>query len=114
MKLNNKKILVTGGAGFIGSHLVDVLIKAKAKVIVVDDLSTGRRENINPKAVFYRLDMNSRKVENMFKKHKPEIIFHLAFNTSVPRSIENPLFDAKGISGSLNIFTAAIKNGVKK
>lgn len=108
------KILVTGGAGFIGSHLVDALIKKGARVLIIDNLSTGRKENINPKAVFYHIDMNDKKVEKIFKKEKPEIVFHLAFNTSVPESIADPLFDAQGITGSLHVFNCAYRNGVKK
>ena len=108
------KILVTGGAGFIGSHLVDALIKKGAEISIIDDLSTGRKENINPQATFYQMDMGDKRVADIFKKEKPEVVFHLAFNTSVPQSIEDPLFDAQGITGSLNIFRWARTNGVKK
>lgn len=114
MRIKRRKILVTGGAGFIGSHLVDALIKKGARVLIIDNLSTGRKENINPKAVFYRMDMNDKKVAKIFEKEKPEVIFHLAFNTNMHKSVQDPLFDAQGIYGSLNIFDAGYKNGVKK
>lgn len=114
MELKNKRILVTGGAGFIGSHLVNKLIDSGARVSIIDDLSTGRRENVNPKATFHHMDMNAKEVPEIFRKEKPEIVYHLAFNTSVPQSVKDPLFDARGISGSLNIFLASVETGVKK
>jgi len=113
-KINTMKILVTGGAGFIGSHLVDALIKKGAQVLIIDNLSTGRKKNINPKAIFYHMDMNDERVVKIFGKEKPEIVFHLAFNTNMHKSVEEPLFDAQGIIGSLNIFNLAHENGVKK
>lgn len=113
-KINNIKILVTGGAGFIGSHLVDALIEKGAGVSIIDNLSTGRKENINPRAVFYHIDMNDKRVVKIFKKEKPKIVFHLAFNTNMHKSVEDPLFDVQGIVGSLNIFNLARENGVKK
>ncbi len=98
------KILVTGGAGFIASHLVDRLIKEGHKVVIIDNLSTGRKENINPKAKFYKLDIQSPTVADVFKKEKPEIVFHLAAQIDVRKSVEDPLEDAKtNILGSLNI-----------
>ena len=68
MDINGKKILVTGGAGFVGSHLADALVGKGARVIVVDNLVTGVKENINPKAVFYELDFNEPEFEDVFKK----------------------------------------------
>jgi len=98
------KILVTGGAGFIGSHLVDALIERGHKVVVIDNLSTGKKENINKKAKFYKIDICSPKIGEFFKKEKPEIVFHFAAQINVRKSVENPLFDAKvNILGSLNV-----------
>jgi len=109
------KILVTGGAGFIGSNLVDRLIADGYKVIVVDNLSTGKKENINEKAKFYKVDILSPKIFEIFQKEKPEIVFHLAAQINVRKSIENPIEDAKtNILGSLNIFEASKKFKVKK
>ncbi len=114
MAIKEKRILVTGGAGFIGSHLVDALIAQGIKVSVIDDLSTGKKNNLNPRAKFYNLDIASPEVKNVFKKEKPEVVFHLAFNTNVPKSIVDPLFDAQGVMGSLNIFSTAVQTGVSK
>ncbi|NMB92553.1 MAG: NAD-dependent epimerase/dehydratase family protein [Parcubacteria group bacterium] len=81
------KILLTGGAGFIGSHLVDKLIAEKHKVIIIDNLSTGRKENINPQAKFYRCDIASLKASEIIKKEKPEVISHFFWRRKVKDSI---------------------------
>jgi len=65
------KVLVTGGAGFIGSHVVDALITAGHRVVVVDDLSTGKKEHLNPKATFYQLDIRSPELEKVFSRRNP-------------------------------------------
>ncbi len=112
--LKNKTILVTGGAGFIGSHLVDRLIKDGYRVIVIDNLSTGKKENINPQADFYQLDICD------FEKIKPifqgvDGVFHLAAIPRVPLSIKDPVGTSRvNILGTINIFKASIENGVKK
>ena len=104
------KILVTGGAGFIGSHLVDRLVKEKHKVIVIDNLSTGKKENLNPQAKFYKLDIRSPKISDVFKKERPEAVFHLAAQIDLRKSVENPVEDAKiNILGSLNILQNFIR-----
>jgi len=110
------KILVTGGAGFIGSHLVDALLEKKHRVFVIDNLSTGFRKNINPKAKFYKTDLtNHKKVENIIRKEKPSVIFHLAAQIDVRKSVENPIFDAKtNILASVNLIKLAKDYRVKK
>jgi len=114
MELKNKKVLVTGGAGFIGSYVVDALIKNGAEVLVIDNLSTGRRENLNPKAKFYEMNIADLNIKDIFEKEKPEIVYHFAFNVLVPKSVENPLIDMDSISGSLNVLINSQKSGVKK
>jgi len=109
------KILITGGAGFIGSHLVDALIQERHRVIVIDNLSTGLKQNLNPKAKFYKIDICSRQIKNIFKKEKPEVVFHLAAQIDVRKSIENPVLDTKiNVLGGLNILDYARQCGVKK
>lgn len=98
------RILVTGGAGFIGSHLVDKLISQKNEVAIIDDLSTGRRELINPQAIFYQLSIND-DLSAIWRDFKPEMIYHLAAQSSVAVSLRDPVADAKiNIMGSLNLF----------
>ncbi|PIW95774.1 UDP-glucose 4-epimerase [Candidatus Kuenenbacteria bacterium CG_4_8_14_3_um_filter_39_15] len=109
------KILVTGGAGFIGSHLVDEFIMQNHQVIVVDDLSTGKKENLNPQAKFYQLKIQDRKLSLIFKKEKPAIVCHLAAQMNVRRSIVDPIFDAQSnIIGSLNLLENCVKYKIKK
>jgi len=114
MNLKDKKILVTGGAGFIGSHTVDALINQGAKVVVVDNLSTGRKENLNSQAKFYKVNIADPKIEEILEKEKPEIIYHFAFFVLVPKSTENPLLDVDCLIGSLRILQKAKNIGVKK
>jgi len=98
------KILITGGAGFIGSHLQDRLIKEGHRVVIVDNLSTGKKENLNPRAKFYKADICGSKISQIFKKEKPEIVFHFAAQIDVRKSMENPVEDAKvNILGTLNV-----------
>lgn len=111
-----KKILVTGGAGFIGSHLADSLVEKGNFVFVIDNLSTGLKENVNEKAVFYKADIRDvGEISKIFKKEKFDYVFHCAAQINVRHSIENPLEDAKtNILGSLNIIENCVKNNVKK
>jgi UDP-glucose 4-epimerase len=114
MNLENKKVLVTGGAGFIGSHTADRLIAKGAKVVIIDNLISGKKDNVNPKAKFYEMNVADPKIEGVFKKEKPEIVFHFAFNVLVPKSVKNPLLDMDSIKGSVNIFINASNFGVKR
>jgi len=114
------KYLVTGGAGFIGSHLVDRLIKDGHQVVIIDNLSTGKKENLNPKADFYQLDICDPAL--LIKKGgvKPlfqgiDYVFHLAAIPRVPLSIEDPVGTSQvNIFGTINVFKAAIDIGVKR
>jgi UDP-glucose 4-epimerase len=90
------KVLVTGGAGFIGSHVVDRLIQEGHEVIVVDNLSTGKRRNLNRAARFCKLDIQSWRLERVFRNERPNIIMHLAAQMDVRKSVEDPIFDAEG------------------
>lgn len=104
------KILVTGGAGFIGSHIVDRYIKLGHQVLIIDDLSTGKKENINPKAEFYKLNISSTKVIKIIKEQKPQIINHHAAQVDLRKSVSNPTLDAEiNILGLLNLMEAAVK-----
>lgn len=108
------RILITGGAGFIGSHLADKLIGEGAEVFVIDDLSAGKRDNLNPKARFYEMDVADAKLTTVFKETLPDYVYHLAFNTDAPRSVREPSFDALSVVGSANVFHECVLNKVKK
>jgi len=109
------KVLVTGGAGFIGSHVVDRLIQEGNQLVVIDNLSTGKRKQVNKKAVLYKMDIRSKRVERVFRKERPLIVVHLAAQMNVRHSTENPGFDADvNILGTLNLLEHAVKNGVRK
>lgn len=115
LNLKNKKILVTGGAGFIGSHLTDRLIREGCKVVVIDNLSTGEKENLNRGARFYKADVLSSEIFKIFAKEKPEAVFHFAAHIEARMSVEDPVSDAKAnILGTLNVLDACRKSGVKK
>jgi len=110
------KCLVTGGAGFIGSHIVDLLIENNHEVVVVDNLLTGNKKNLNSKAIFYEVDIcDKEELDKIFLKENLEIVFHVAAQVDVTKSIKNPLFDAKiNILGSLNILELCRVYRVKK
>jgi UDP-glucose 4-epimerase len=109
------KVLVTGGAGFIGSHVVDAYIDQGFDVVVIDDLSTGRITNLNPNAKFYEIDIRNPEVENIFSNEDFDVVNHHAAQMDVRRSVAEPLFDADvNILGSLNLIECARKHQVKR
>ncbi|MAR31545.1 MAG: UDP-glucose 4-epimerase [Dehalococcoidia bacterium] len=112
---NENTALVTGGAGFIGSHLVDELLNSGRKVIVVDDLSSGQLKNINSNCIFMHGDITSDALDSIFEKEKPSLVFHLAAQSSVAISSNKPLLDAStNILGTLKILENCNEHGVKK
>lgn len=109
-------ILITGGAGFIGSHIGDALIAAGHRVIVVDNLSTGRKENIPPQAVFYEADIRDREyMENIFSQEHIEAVYHEAAQTMVPYSLAHPWEDAElNVMGLVGILELCRRHTVRK
>lgn len=102
--IKKQTYLITGGAGFIGSHLADELIKIGRRVVIVDNLSSGKRENVNKKAVFYKMDILDPKLSDIFRKEKPNIVFHYAAQIDVRKSTKDPVNDARiNILGTLNV-----------
>jgi len=109
------KVLVTGGAGFIGSHIVDSLIEAGNQVVVIDNLSSGKLENVNPRAVFYKADIRDGLVDGIFESERPDAVCHLAAQINVRVSVDDPVLDARiNVEGSLNILQSCVRHGVKK
>ncbi len=109
------KILVTGGAGFIGSTLVDKLISEGHEVVVIDNLSSGRRDYLNPNAKFYEADIASPEVSEIFKKEAFDFVYHLAAQIEVIKSMADPKRDnAINVLGGYNILENARLTGVKK
>jgi UDP-glucose 4-epimerase len=113
--LDRMNILVTGGAGFIGSQIVDAYIAEGHNVMIIDDLSTGFEENINPAAKFVKLSITDPKIVDFFKNEKINLVNHHAAQIDVRKSVNDPLFDANtNILGTLNLLQSCVKTGVKK
>jgi len=110
------KILVTGAAGFVGSHVADAYVEAGHDVVVLDDLSRGKKENINPKCRFYSCDIRDRKtIEGIFSVEKPVVVNHHAAQMDVRRGVREPIFDAEvNILGGINLIETAVANGAKR
>jgi len=112
LEIKAKNILVTGGAGFIGSHLVNRLIKEGHRVVVIDNLSNGRKENLNPKAQFYQADVRDKRVFKIFEEEKPEAVFHLAAQAIVGTAYQNPSEAIEtNIMGTVNVLEASRRRG---
>lgn len=112
-----KNILVTGGAGFIGSHIVDRYLSLGHRVAVVDNLQSGSRKNLNKKATFYKIDIrNQKQLEAVFKKEQPDIVNHHAAKAEVSKSIRDPAstidINVNGTVNVLSAFSRLIENGV--
>jgi UDP-glucose 4-epimerase len=109
------KALVTGGAGFIGSHLSDRLVDQGHDVLVVDDLSTGRRDNVPAGCAFAQVDITSAALVPLVEQHRPEVVLHLAAQMDVRKSVEDPLHDTRtNVLGTVNVLTAAVRSGARK
>ncbi|MZK52735.1 NAD-dependent epimerase/dehydratase family protein [Clostridium beijerinckii] len=110
------KVLVTGGAGFIGSNVVDELISSNYEVCIIDNLSTGKVDNLNSKAVFYKCDIiNVEALKLIFEIERPEVVYHFAAQIDVQNSLKKPAFDADiNIIGTINILECCRKYEVKK
>lgn len=109
------RILVTGGAGFIGSHIVDAYVAAGHEVLVVDNFHAGVRDCLNSGAGFVELDIRKPELENVMREFRPEVVNHLAAQIDVRRSVEDPMFDADvNIIGGLNLLEQCIKVETRK
>lgn len=109
------RAVVTGGAGFIGSHLADRLLESGHQVGVVDDLSSGRREQVSAGASFYQVSVASEWLERVIAKEKPEVIFHLAAQIDVRKSVTDPLHDANvNVVGTVRLLQAAVRSAVRR
>jgi len=110
------KILVTGGAGFIGSHVVDAFVAAGHEVAVLDNLSTGREENVNPDARLHRVDVRDlAQVQQAVASFRPEVVSHHAAQSEVPKSVADPGYDAQvNVVGGLNVLRACVDSSVRK
>ena len=110
-----RSALVTGGAGFIGSHLVDRLVDENYRVVIVDDLSSGKLKNLNYQATFHHMSITNPTLQDMLNREKPDLVFHLAAQSSVPRSVKDPILDNEvNVLGTLRLLEASRRAGVEK
>ena len=110
-----KKALVTGGAGFIGSHLVDRLLELEYKVVVMDNLSTGKIKNLDSAAVFHHTDITQPAMDDIIQREQPDLVFHMAAQTSVSQSTKDPIKDVNAnVLGTLRVIEASRRVGVEK
>ena len=113
--IDGKTALVTGGAGFIGSHLVDRLLELRYRVVVIDDLSAGKLKNLNTAATFHHSDITQPAASEVFQREQPDLVFHLAAQTSVSNSTRDPVRDSEvNVIGTLRMLEAARRYGVEK
>lgn len=109
------RVLVTGGAGFVGSHIVDCLVSEGHQVSVVDNLATGNRGNVNQEAVFHEVDIRDEKLEEVFARERPQVVIHLAAQISVPKSLEDVFYDESvNVTGTLRVLEMMRKFGAGK
>ncbi len=109
------RILVTGGAGFIASHVSDRFLELGHQVAIVDNLATGKRENLPPSAAFYEIDVRDAALDAVFAEVKPEVVCHHAAQMDVRRSVADPVYDAQvNVLGSLNVLECCRRHGTRK
>ncbi len=112
---DGRKALVTGGAGFIGSHMVDRLLKLDFNVVVMDDLSTGKIKNLDSAAVFHHTDITQPAMADIIQREQPDLVFHMAAQTSVTQSTKDPIGDVNAnVLGTLRVLEASRRVGVEK
>lgn len=110
-----RRALVTGGAGFIGSHIADALLARGTFVGVLDNLTTGRKANVNPREAFYEVDLRSPDVERVVGEVRPEVVFHIGAQSSVVVSVRDPALDVSvNVAGMVGLLQACVKHGVRK
>ena len=113
--VEGRRALVTGGAGFIGSHMVDRLLEEGYRVIIVDDLSSGKLKNVNQRATFHHMSITQPSLLEVFNREKPDLVFHMAAQSSVSRSTKDPILDSEiNVLGTLRLLDAARRAGVDK